>query len=139
MFLLRSLHFLLFVFCIWLALVTRSHAAWFTPLVQEYGGDVAWSAGFLFLVRAIFIRRNVYKLAVICYLLGVIDELSQLLEYRWIAAIRETYIGRLMLGVGFVWSDLVCYAIGVMLALLVIIVTERYLYRYLKITSSINK
>jgi hypothetical protein len=124
----RVVYFILFAFFIWLALATRNHANWFNSLVQEYGGDVAWSAAFLFLVRAIFIYHSVYILAIICYVLGVLDECSQLLQYKWIVAARQTYIGRLMLGVGFLWSDLVCYAIGVLLALIIILLAERYLF-----------
>lgn len=37
---LRVIYFVLFVFCVWLALATRSHRDWFPPLVVKYGGDV---------------------------------------------------------------------------------------------------
>jgi hypothetical protein len=125
----RFTYLVLFAFFIWLALATRSHKAWFHPLVREYGGDVAWSGAFLFLVRAVFIHSPVYKLAIACYALGVLDECSQLLTFKWIVAARSTYFGRLMLGVGFVWSDLLCYAIGVLLAFLVIQIGEKYVFR----------
>jgi len=120
----RSIHFLLFAFCIWLALATRKYT-WFHPVIVEYGGDVTWAAAFLFLLRSIFFHTKAWKLAVICYVLGVLDECSQLLYFDWLVAIRQTYIGRLMLGVGFVWSDILCYAIGVILALVVVVLVDR--------------
>ncbi len=124
----RIVYLLLFVFCIWLALATRSHRNWFPDIIKIYGGDVIWSAAFLFLLRGVFLSTSAYKLAIICYVLGVLDEFSQLLMFDWIVAIRETYIGRLMLGVGFVWSDLLCYAIGSLLALLCILLLEKFVF-----------
>lgn len=43
-------------------------------------------------------------------------ELSQLIEVPWLDQIRGTLPGRLILGSGFLWSDLACYAVGVILA-----------------------
>jgi hypothetical protein len=40
-------------------------------------------------------------------------ELSQLYHAPWIDSIRHTTLGGLILGFDFVWSDLVCYAVGV--------------------------
>ena len=37
----------------------------------------------------------------------------------WIDSIRQTTLGGLILGFGFLWSDLVCYALGVELGVLV--------------------
>ena len=34
----------------------------------------------------------------------------------WLDALRATTLGALVLGQGFLWSDIVCYAVGVMLA-----------------------
>jgi hypothetical protein len=48
----------------------------------------------------------------ICY--GI--ELSQLYHARWIDNIRETNIGGLVLGFGFLWSDVLAYTLGVALA-----------------------
>jgi len=42
-------------------------------------------------------------------------ELSQLYHAPWIDSIRHTTLGALILGFGFVWSDLICYAVGVLL------------------------
>lgn len=45
-------------------------------------------------------------------------EYSQLYHAAWIDSIRRTRIGALVLGSGFLWSDLVCYAVGVGIAAL---------------------
>jgi len=48
---------------------------------------------------------------------SVAIELSQLYHAPWIDSIRHTTLGGLILGFGFVWSDLICYAVGVGLGL----------------------
>lgn len=47
---------------------------------------------------------------------AVVVELSQLWRVDWLDALRATRAGALVLGQGFLWSDLVCYAAGVSLA-----------------------
>lgn len=121
----KLVYLLLFVGATWLAITTRTHAAWFHPLVATYGGDIIWAGMFLFLMRIFFGRMKLWKLALICYGLGVLDELLQLYHAPWIEAIRQTRIGGLMLGFGFLWSDILCYAMGTLLAFVAVIVIER--------------
>ncbi|CAN5557851.1 DUF2809 domain-containing protein [soil metagenome] len=130
----RIIYFLFFAFFIWLALATRHHKDWFHPLIVKYGGDVIWAAAFLFLLRVIFIRTVLWKVAACCYTLGVLDELSQLINTSWADNIRSTTIGKLMFGVGFVWSDLLCYLTGTLLAWGLIAVMEHYVFATKKAT-----
>jgi hypothetical protein len=112
----RIIYFLLFVFFVWLALATRKHPDWFYHLIAKYGGDTIWAGEFLFFLRILFPKTRLLKLAILNYLFGVIVEVSQLWHTPWLDAIRHTQIGELMLGLGFMWSDLVCYAVGTFLA-----------------------
>jgi hypothetical protein len=43
-------------------------------------------------------------------------EASQAYHAAWIDSIRSTALGGLVLGSGFLWSDLVCYAAGISIA-----------------------
>lgn len=124
----RIVYFLLFVFCTWLALATRLHKEYFHPLIVTYGGDIIWAGMFLFLLRIFFTKTTLWKLVLFNYLLGVADECSQLITAPWFVAIRQTKLGKLMLGVGFVWSDLICYAIGTLLAWMIVFVIEHYIF-----------
>ena len=45
-------------------------------------------------------------------ILSIAVELSQLYHAPWIDSIRQTTLGGLILGFGFLWSDLACYAVG---------------------------
>ena len=123
--LLRIIYCGIFIFLTWLALATRSHHQWFHPLIVAYGGDVIWAGMFLFFLRMFFLHTTLWKLALINYALGAADEFSQLYRAPWANTIRATTIGRLMFGVGFLWSDILCYAIGTLLAFVIIWLVER--------------
>ena len=121
----RLINCILFIFLIWLALATRHHQAWFSPLIVEYGGDTIWAGAFLFLMRSLFLKIDLWKLALISYALGVIDECTQLYRAPWANQVRTTTLGRLLFGAGFLWSDILCYAIGILVAFIVIWLLER--------------
>ena len=123
--LLRVSYLLIFIFCTWLAITTRTHKEWFHPIIVQYGGDTIWAGMFLFLLRVFFIKTKLWKLALITFAAGVADETLQLYHAPWIESIRHTRIGGLMLGYGFLWSDIVCYAVGVIIAYLIIVFIER--------------
>jgi hypothetical protein len=112
----RITYSLLFVFFIWLALATRHYPRWFHPIIAKYGGDTIWAGDFLFFFRALFPKTRLSKLAILNYLFGVADEVSQLWHTQWLDSIRHTTFGRLLLGLGFLWSDVVCYAVGTIIA-----------------------
>jgi len=44
-------------------------------------------------------------------------EFSQLYHAPWIDSIRHTWLGGLVLGFGFLWTDLVCYTAGIAIGL----------------------
>ena len=46
----------------------------------------------------------------LCFLL----EFSQLYQVKWINNIRKTGPGKLVLGQGFLWSDLLAYSLGIL-------------------------
>lgn len=116
----KIIYLIIFIFCTWLAIATRTHAAWFHPFIREYGGDTIWAGMFLFLLRIFFSKIKLWKLALVCFGCGVADELLQLYHAPWIEAIRNTRVGGLMLGFGFLWSDIVCYAAGILFAFFII-------------------
>lgn len=47
-----------------------------------------------------------------CFLI----EFQQLANWSWLVLIRETTLGHYVLGQGFLWSDLLCYTLGVLVA-----------------------
>jgi len=94
-------------------LATRTHPTYFPNFIAEYGGDTLWAmtayVGFAFLWQKSSILR------VILFSLGFayFIEISQLYQADWINDIRNTTIGALVLGHGFLWSDMMCYSVGI--------------------------
>ena len=52
---------------------------------------------------------------VLALVFSYLIEISQLYHAPWIDAIRSTALGGLVLGFGFLWSDILCYTVGVLL------------------------
>lgn len=70
--------------------------------------------GILFLHPSV-LRRTAATLALSFSLL---IEISQLYHAPWIDSLRSQTLGGLILGFGFLWSDLGCYCVGVTLGCL---------------------
>ena len=121
----RLIYLILLIFCIWLAFATRLHSTWFAPFIVKYGGDTIWAGQFLFFLRIIFIRISLARLAFLNFFLGVLVEISQFYHAAWIDSIRSTVVGEALLGLGFLWSDIICYAIGTLLALAVCVLVDK--------------
>src|SRR5688500_3632107 len=109
----------LIVLTILLGLASRRFGASLPGVVREYAGDTLWAAMVYFLAALVWPRASTLRLAVGSLLFAVAIEVSQLYHAPWIDAVRATRPGALVLGFGFLWSDLVCYAAGVGLAALV--------------------
>lgn len=85
--------------------------------IAEYTGDTMWAFGAYFLIRILFIKIPIYQNGISAFLMSLFIEFSQFYQDEWINNIRNTQIGGYALGFGFKYSDLLCYAIGVLLAM----------------------
>ncbi|CAM3717966.1 DUF2809 domain-containing protein [Mucilaginibacter galii] len=83
------------------------------PAIPQWVGDVLWALMVYLLVRAILITSPLKQVALISLLFCFAIEFSQLYQAPWINSFRRTLPGRLILGQGFLWSDLLAYAAGV--------------------------
>jgi hypothetical protein len=83
--------------------------------VATYAGDTLY-ATMVFVVLGILAPRwSTARLALTALACSCAIEVSQLYHAPWIDAMRRTLPGALVLGYGFLWSDLACYAVGVAL------------------------
>lgn len=109
----RITYFSLIILTVAFGLASRKMADQLPKLVNLYLGDALWAlmifliAGFLF-TKSSTLRISLYA-ATFCYLI----EISQLYHASWIDTIRGTTLGALVLGYGFLWSDMLAYSIGV--------------------------
>ena len=83
------------------------------PFVAEYAGDTLWALMLFFLVSMLLAGRPIRVRATISLALAFMVEFSQLYHAPWIDSIRQTTLGGLVLGSGFLWTDLVCYSVGI--------------------------
>jgi hypothetical protein len=64
----------------------------------------------LFLVVSFVLAgRPLFQRCIMSLVLAFAVEVSQLCHAPWIDGIRNTTLGGLVIGFGFLWSDLVCY------------------------------
>lgn len=121
----RVIYFFIAVATIALGLSTRKIPSVFPPFVAEYGGDTLWALLFLLLFRMVWIKTPLWKLGTLTYLFTVLIECSQLYEATWIRQWRQTFAGKMILGQGFLWSDLACYATGILIGVAICAMVEK--------------
>ncbi|EEM11001.1 hypothetical protein bmyco0003_22900 [Bacillus pseudomycoides] len=101
-----------------LGLASRKFAYALPNLLNAYLGDALWALmifiGFGFLFHKMKTKKIAFLSLLFCY--GI--EISQLYHADWIDNIRATTLGGLVLGYGFLWSDLLAYTIGVGMGML---------------------
>ncbi|HEY7770197.1 DUF2809 domain-containing protein [Longimicrobium sp.] len=102
-----------------IGLATRRFRSSLPAAVGLYAGDVLWATMVYLLAAAIWPRASIRGLAVGAAVFALVVEVGQLYHAPWIDAVRATRLGGLVLGFGFLWSDVACYAVGIALALLI--------------------
>jgi hypothetical protein len=108
----RSLYLLAAIVVVALGLASRRYGGVLPPFIAEYAGDTLWALMVFLGICVLFPRAPISKAAVAALLISYGVEFSQLYHAPWIDALRRTTVGRLTLGSGFLWSDLVCYTAG---------------------------
>ena len=99
-----------------LGLASRRFGAALPEVLARYGGDVLWAAMVVWLVVLVRPGAATVRAVLAAFGIAVTVELSQLVRVPWLESLRGTRPGALLLGQGFLWSDLACYAIGVTIA-----------------------
>lgn len=94
-------------------LLSRRLTYYIPDIINLFLGDALWALMIYFLIRFVFIKLSVKKAVIISVTFCFAIEISQLYHGIWIDNIRSTIIGGLILGYGFLWSDLIAYLIGI--------------------------
>jgi hypothetical protein len=115
---LRLIYLIFIPILIFSAFVTRSGASWIPVFVAEYGGDTLWVTMVFMVLRAIAPRWSPWKAAGLSLMIAYLCELSQLYHAPWIETVRSYRLGGVIFGYGFLWSDLVCYTVGILVGAL---------------------
>ena len=89
------------------------------PFVKTYVGDALWALMVFFGIAFTVNRWSAKAVALATILVSFSIEISQLYHAPWIDSLRATRLGGLGLGFSFVWSDLLCYTIGVLIGFVI--------------------
>jgi Protein of unknown function (DUF2809) len=102
-----------------LGLLSRSRAVAWPWWVTAYVGDALW-AWLVFLGFGwLWTRWSTWRVACCALAFSFVIEFSQLIHTPWLDALRANRFAALVLGQGFLWSDLVCYSVGIAIGAMV--------------------
>jgi hypothetical protein len=104
---------LIYFFLITITIVFGLFSRHYTS-VPLFIGDILWATMVYFIVRFLFITKSLPFAILASLLFCFAIEFSQLYKAPWINDLRHTLFGRLILGDTFLWSDLLCYVVGIM-------------------------
>ena len=120
----KLLYLLLTIIVMLLGLLSRKIEG-LPEIISLYSEDILWALMVFLLFAFLFNKKStifIISWAIIC---SYSIEISQLYHAPWIDAIRNTVLGGLILGFGFLWSDLVCYTIGVIIGIIIDIMINK--------------
>ena len=96
-----------------LGLSSRKYAGYLPEWINTYLGDALWAV-MIYLFTAVLLHdRKLLQIALASLLFCYLIEISQLYHAPWIDAIRNTRLGGLVLGFGFLWTDIIAYTMGI--------------------------
>jgi len=121
----RIVYALLIFIVVVLGLASRRYPDTLPNFLSFYAGDTLWALMVFLLIGFIFPQLVTLKLAALALLFSILIELSQLYQVPWIDGIRQYRFAALVLGHGFLWSDLVCYSLGVAIGSLVEMIWQK--------------
>jgi hypothetical protein len=109
----RIAYLLLIIIVVALGLGSRYYSKLFPGWVEMYLGDSLWALNVFLMLGFIFKRKSSLWIAIIALSFSFLIEISQLYQAPWIDNIRAYKLGGVILGFGFLWSDLLCYIVGI--------------------------
>ncbi len=106
----RPFYLFLIILIVVIGLLSRSR---FVPeFIYPYLGDFMYAVLIFFIIGFVLHKQKSARIAFISITLCYMIEIIQLYQSDWINTIRSYTIGGLILGHGFLWSDLISYTVG---------------------------
>ena len=120
----KLLYLLLTIIVMLLGLLSRKIEG-LPEIISLYSGDILWALMVFLLFAFLFNKKSTIFIISWAIIFSYSIEISQLYHAAWIDAIRNTTLGGLILGFGFLWSDLVCYTIGIIIGIIIDIIINK--------------
>lgn len=121
----KVLYTLLIILSILVGLGSRKFPEMLPYFLSLYLGDTLWALMVFFILGLICSRKSTLYNGILALGFSYMIEFSQLFHASWIDNIRNTTLGGLMLGYGFLYSDLLCYTFGIILGMGI----EKYIHQ----------
>lgn len=112
----RITYIIAVVITILLGLASRKYSFLLPLFVALNSGDMLWSMMVYFGFRFLLAHKSLFTALWLSFLFSFGIEFSQLHQDDWINQIRDTSLGALILGKGFLTVDLIRYTAGIMTA-----------------------
>ena len=96
-----------------LGLASRHWPGALPTAIGKYPGDALWASMVFFGWCALRPRARTADVALCALATSVVVEVAKLWQAPWLAALRHTTAGHLLLGHVFSWENLVAYGVGV--------------------------
>lgn len=117
----RIHYFIVLLLIIFLGIMSRK-----TNLVPLSTGDFLYAIMIYILIRIAFINKNAFQIAFLSLITCYGIEFLQLYQAEWMLELRKTLFGRYVLGQGFLWTDILAYTFGIVIAFLL----EKFVLHY---------
>ena len=120
----KLLYLLLTIIVMLLGLLSRKIEG-LPEIISLYSEDILWALMVFLLFAFLFNKKSTIFIISWAIIFSYSIEISQLYHAPWIDSIRNTTLGGLILGFGFLWSDLVCYTIGIIIGIIIDIMINK--------------
>jgi Protein of unknown function (DUF2809) len=110
----RLYYAILTIFTMALGLGVRCLWHYLPNWINIWIGDFLWAVMLYFACRTLFLNVNTRKMTMCLIVFCWVIETSQQFHTPWLDAFRDTTFGGLLLGHGFLWSDIISYTAGVL-------------------------
>lgn len=111
----RAIYLGLIIIVMILGIASRKYGYYLPEVISKYSGDILWALMVYLCFGFLFSKSLIKNIALSSLLFSFAIEISQLYQSDWINIIRDTTLGALILGHGFLFSDLVCYTTGILI------------------------
>ncbi|MBP1989692.1 ribosomal maturation YjgA family protein [Paenibacillus eucommiae] len=124
----RIIYFVAIITSVVLGLSSRKFSSQIPEFISQHAGDMLWASMVYFGFRFFFIKKSLTWTVGISILFSFAIEFSQLYQAEWIVSLRNTVLGSLILGRGFLSVDLIRYVLGIAIAVSI----DKYLLQRIK-------
>ena len=114
----RLLYAIAILVVIVLGLASRRYGLYLPFWLKKNAGDALWALDVYLFFGFLRPKAAIPTLALAALAFAFFIETTQLYHAPWIDALRAYRLGALILGSGFLWSDFLCYTVGVAIGVL---------------------